>query len=583
MDALGALFRGPLRRAQVSFAAMWAGESAFMVAIAVVAFRDGGVAAVGVVTAARMATAALLAPFLATMADRVRRERVLTGIGVVRAATLAAAAAVTAGGGPTAATYGLAVVATVAVTLFRPAHSALLPALARSPEDLTRANAVRGMLDSLATLGGPVAAAALLAASGPAAVFAACAAASLVAGLVVVALPYDAPPRAQAVRRSGTGDLARGFTTIAGDPGLWLITGLGVVQTFTRGCLTVFAVVVAIDLLDTGDPGVGVLHAAVGAGGVLGSLCAFALVRRGGLGTWFGVGIALFGAPLALIGAIPEQAAAIVLLGLVGVGNALIDVGGFTVLARLTDEAVLARMFAGFEAILTLGVAVGGLLAPLVIEVLGVRPALVAIGLLAPAAVVAAWPALRRLDGQLRIRDTDIDTLRAVPMLRVLPAATIEQLAAGLTHAEFAPAQVVFEQGQPGDRYYVIESGRAEAVRDGRVVNTLVRGDGFGEIALLTDRPRTATIRASRDEPLRVSVLQRPAFLTAVTGYPMSRTAGHAAVSRVAARDAGRGPGWGGGGSAAGSADGSGGSHRAEDVRQTPSDHGDGRAEPLGP
>ena len=97
-------------------------------------------------------------------------------------------------------------------------------------------------------------------------------------------------------------------------------------QTFTRGCLTVLAVVVAIDLLDTGDPGVGVLNAAVGAGGMLGSLFAFGLVRRGRLGSWFGVGIAMFGAPLALIGAIPEQAAAIVLLGVVGVGNALIDV-----------------------------------------------------------------------------------------------------------------------------------------------------------------------------------------------------------------------------------------------------------------
>ena len=96
-----------------------------------------------------------------------------------------------------------------------------------------------------------------------------------------------------------------------------------------------------------GDPGVGVLNAAVGAGGVLGSILASGLVRRGGLASWFGVGIALFGAPLALIGVVPEQAAAIVLLGVVGIGNALIDVGGFTLLARLADETVLARMVAG--------------------------------------------------------------------------------------------------------------------------------------------------------------------------------------------------------------------------------------------
>jgi MFS family permease len=534
---LGALSSGPLHRAQISFAAMWAAESAFMVSLAVVAYGEGGVTAVGVVTAARMATAALLAPFLATLADRVRRERVLTWIGVVRGAMLACAAAVTASGGPAAATYGFAIVATVAVALYRPAHSALLPALAKSPEDLTSANAVRGMLDSLSTLGGPVAAAVLLAASGPASAFAACAAASLLGGLVVVALPYDVPPRADTVRGSAGRDVIQGFATIAGDRALSLVTGLGVVQTLTRGCLTVFTVVLAIDLLDTGDPGVGVLNAAVGAGGVLGSLLAFTLVRRGGLATWFGIGIALFGAPLALIGAVPEQAAAIVLLGLVGVGNALIDVGGFTILARMTDEAVLARMFASFEAILTLGVALGGLLAPVLIEGLGPRPAFVVVGLLAPAALAASWTTLRRLDGRMRIRDADIEILRAVPMLAVLPAATIEQLGAGLDHAEFAPGEMVFAQGDAGNRFYVVESGRADVVRDGRVVNTLGRGAGFGEIALLDDRPRTATILASGHELLCVGVLQRPAFLTAVTGYPVSATTGREVVALLAARD----------------------------------------------
>jgi MFS family permease len=520
---------------------MWAGESAFMVALGVVAFRNGGVGAVGVVTGARMACAALLAPFLATFADRVRREYVLICVGLVRAVTLGGAAAVTAAGGPVAATYGLAVLATVAMTLYRPAHSALLPALAKSPQELASANAVRGMLDSVATLGGPALAAFLLAATGPDAVFAACAAASLLAGLVVVALPYDAPPRAQAGAGGTAREILQGFTTIARDRGLSLITGLGVVQTFTRGCLTVFVVVVAIDLLDSGDSGVGVLSAAVGAGGVLGSLLAFGLARRGRLAAWFGVGIALFGAPLAAVGIVPEQAAAIALLGLVGIGNALIDVGGFTLLARLADETVLARMFAGFESVLTLGVAAGGLLTPLIVHLLGIRLALVAIGLLAPLAVAAKWPALRRLDAGMRVRDAEIAILRGVRMLGALPATTIEQLAAGLEHAEFAPREAVFEQSEHGDRFYVVESGRAEVIRDGRVVETLAEGDCFGEIALLRDQPRTATVRASAHAPLRVSVLHRGAYLTAVTGYPVSAAAGEEVVETRLTRDDVRG------------------------------------------
>src|SRR5947209_4642548 len=131
-----------LRRAQLSFGLMWAGECAVMVTLGVVAFRDGGAAAVGVVTALRMVPAALMTPFAATLADAVRREFVLVWIGLVRAVALGGAAVLLALGGPTGLVYGLAIVATVAQTLFRPAHSALLPALCTSPQQLTSANVV---------------------------------------------------------------------------------------------------------------------------------------------------------------------------------------------------------------------------------------------------------------------------------------------------------------------------------------------------------------------------------------------------------------------------------------------------------
>ena len=488
-----------------------------MVAFAVLVFREGGVAAVGVVTAVRMAAAALVAPWLAPVADRVRRERVLVVVGLARVATLGGIAGLTLVDGPIVLIYALAVVATIALASFRPAHCALLPALCTSPQQLTRANAVRGLLDSGATLAGPAIAALLLALAGPAAAFAACAVASLVGALAVVGLAYDAPPRSAGARADG---FLEGFRLILGDRGLALITGLGLVQTFTRGCLGVLTVAVAIDLLGTGDPGVGVLSAAVGAGGMLGSLLAFRLVGRGRLATWFGLGVTLFGAPLVLVGAVAEQAPTLVLLGVVGMGNALIDVAGFTLLGRLADEAVLARMFAGFEAVLTLGIAAGSLATPFIIDGLGLRASLVAIGLLAPLAVVLARPALRRLDADMRVRDADVELLRVIPMLGSLPVASVEQLAAALEHTAIGPRQPVFRQGEPGDFFYVVRAGRAEVLQDGELVRELGAGDCFGEIALLRDKPRSATVRAAGGAPLEASRLRRSAFLTAVTGYP---------------------------------------------------------------
>ena len=175
-------------------------------------------------------------------------------------------------------------------------------------------------------------------------------------------------------------------------------------------------------------------------------------------------------------------------------------------------------------------------------ELLGVRLALVSVGLLAPLAVAASWPALRRLDAGMHVRDADIEIMRGVHMLGALPAATIEQLGGGLEHAELEPGQTVFEQGERGERFYIVESGRAEVVRDGSVVKTLGRGDCFGEIALLRDEPRTATVRATRDAPLRVSVIQRSAYLTAVTGYPAAAAAGEDLVTRRLEADAERVP-----------------------------------------
>jgi MFS family permease len=514
-----------LRRAQLSFLGAWTAEWAFTVGLGIVAYRDGGATAVGLVGLLRMVPSAVLAPLLSPLADRGRRERVLILVSTLRGLATAAAAVVVGIDGPSSIVYVLAALSTIAATLFRPAHSALLPSLCRTGYELTSANVVRGLLDSAATLVGPLLAAVLLQFTSVTVVFAVAAGASFWAALLLVRLRYYAPPRPSAPTETRLlNEAIEGIRAVTRNRDLALIIGLAAAQTFTRGALTVFTVVVAIDLLGTGEAGVGTLTAAIGAGAVLGSLAASLLVDTRRLGAWFAVGVALWGLPVMLIGVFPEEAAALLLLACVGVGNALIDLGGFTLLARIAPDDVLARVFGVLESLVALAIGVGAIVTSLVIELIGIRSALVIVGLLCPIAAVASWRRLRGMDRSIDVRDRDIGLLQAVDMLNALPLPSIEQLARGLEPVVVSAGHVVVEQGDIGDRYYVIESGEAEVIGDGHVVTTLGHGEGFGEIALLRRTRRTATVRATSE--LRLQALRSEHFLPVVLGYtPSAREA----------------------------------------------------------
>lgn len=516
-----------LRRAQLSFLGAWTAEWAFTVGLGIVAYRDGGATAVGLVGLLRMLPSAVLAPLLSPLADRGRRERVLILVSVLRGAATGVAALVIGIGGPTLIVYALAVLSTIAATLFRPAHSALLPSLCHSGYELASANVVRGLLDSTATLVGPLLAAVLLQFTGVTVVFAVAAGASFAAALLLVGLRYDAAPRPPAPDTKLLASALEGVRAVGRDRDLRLLMGLAAAQSFTRGALTVLTVVVAIDLLGTGEPGVGLLTAAVGAGAVLGSLGASLLVSTKRLGAWFAVGVALWGLPVTLIGVVPEQANALLMLAFVGVGNSLIDLAGFTLMARLTADEVLARVFGVLESMVAVSIGVGAIVASLLIEGFGTRETLIAIGLVCPVLAVLSWRQLRGMDRAIGVRDRDIALLQSVTMLDALPLPAIERLARGLQPFVIDAGEAVFNQGDVGEYYFVIESGQAEIIGDGELVATMGPGQGFGEIALLKQVPRTATVRAGTE--LRLQAIPFDHFLPAVLGYtPSAREAGTA-------------------------------------------------------
>jgi MFS family permease len=538
--ALASNLRRPdLRRAQLAFGSAYASEWSLTVVLGVVAFRDGGATAVGIVALIRMLPSALIAPFATAVADRIRRDRVLIWIGVIRAVAVGAAALVIAMDLSVLFVYVLAIIATIPFTAFRPAHSALLPALCETPRELTAANASRGLLDSASTLVGPLLAALLLDVSGPEAVFALTAGLSLWSALLVSLIDYEPAPReAPPAPIRIAADTAEGLRAIAAHREVSMLFGLGAVQAVTRGALNVFTVVVAIELLHTGDAGVGVLTAAIGVGAVIGSLGASVLVGSRRLAAYTGVGIALWGVPLALIGAFPEELVALVMLAIVGAGNALVDLGYFTLFPRLMPDEVLARVFGALESLVALAVGLGSILTPLLIHLFGIRGALVVIGLMTPVVVALAWLRLVRVDEGLGAQAEIIERLRKVPMLRPLPVSTIEHLARNAREESVEPGETVVEQGEAGESFYVVVAGQLEVNENGRLLSVLSDGDCFGEIALLREIPRTTTVRARA--PTALYALDRRHFVPIVSGYSESAAEAETVVETRLAASAAR-------------------------------------------
>ena len=284
------------------------------------------------------------------------------------------------------------------------------------------------------------------------------------------------------------------------------------------GALTVFTVVLAIDVLDLGNAGVGYLDCAFGVGGVLGGVAAVGLAGTRRLATAFAAGVLAWGVGVALLGATTSTAVALVLPAGVGIGNTVVDVAAVTLLQRSAADATWRGFGVLERALASLGI--GSMLAPLAIHLLGVRAALVATGLVLPVVVVVSGRMLMALDAPDPGMVHRASLMRQHPIFAPLAEGTLEQLARALEPVDAVAGAEVIRQGDDGDRVYLVVSGDLAVDVDGRPGEHLGPGDVFGEIALLRDVPRTATVRAAADSAMLT--LGRDDFLAAVTGHPTS-------------------------------------------------------------
>ena len=522
------LGNGALRSLQLAGLGSTLGTWAYSVALPVYAYHAGGARTVGIIFFARFAAAALCAPWLAVLADRWSRRQVMLAADVIRIGVIGGMAVLAFLHSPPLPIFVLAVCSTAVSSAFPPAQAALLPSLVTSPEELTSANVVMNAIGSASMFAGPALGGALLAVSGPAAVFAANAGCFVWSAFHLLRVPRDERP-ATAEHERVLPALVSGFRAVAHEPNLRLIMGLTGAQTLVAGAFQVLMVVYVLRVLDAGNSGVGWLTSALGIGALVGAVAVAALAGRKRLAGDFGIGVLLWGLPIALLATWANLGFAIVLVIVIGLGNTLVDVAGMTLLQRTTSDEVLGRVFGVLESLILATLAVGSLVAPAIIAGLGARPALLVVGLFLPALLVPLWVRLQRIDRAAAVATEPLAVLRELPMFAPLPAPALERLA-GLAAAVSVPeGQPVFSQGDHGDRFYAIESGRAAVDVDGAQTRTLGPGDFFGEVALLRDVPRTATVRALDD--LQLYAVERDDFIAVVTGHAPSLEAAESIVA----------------------------------------------------
>jgi len=526
LQAAARAFSNPaLRRLEVAWFVSVTADLATTVALGVYAFQEGGAAGVGVAALLRLLPSAVAAPILALPGDRFPRERVLMTMEGLRGCFVVAAGVGAALGWPALAVYGLMAAAAVASSALRSIQFALLPALATAPDELVAANVGLATIEGLGGLLGPAIGGIFLAVFGPAVVLAGGGMIFVLAAILIGTIRVPVRFARGGPSTRPLVEALEGVRTIATERDPRLVVGLFFAQTVVRGALAVFIVVTSIELLDLGEQGVGYLTAMIGVGGLVGAVVTLSLVGRPQLARWFGVGLVLWGLPLVLLAGSGVAIVAYVAMAIVGIGNNLTDVAGMTLLQRIVEDRLLARVLGALDGIVLAGAALGAAVAPPAIDALGARGALATLGAALIVLVGLAQPGLRRLDRIASVPVEAVLLLRRVPMFAALDIPTIDHLARVAVPMSVAAGTVLIREGDHGDRVYVIDGGSFEVVRGGTQLAILGEGDAVGEIALLKDVPRTATVTAREDA--QVLAVDRDHFLQAVTGFALSLEEAH--------------------------------------------------------
>jgi MFS family permease len=504
----------------------------FAIALGVYGFEAHGVLGVGLVALIRYLPGALAAPIAGVMIDRYSRRTVLVAAAASMFVILAGVATAAALGAPPAVVFVFPGLYAIASAPYAPAESSLTPMLARTPQELSAGNVNHAAMENGGSLLGAIVTGLLLAATSPAFVFGLAAVAAGVAAVLVFGIVHDHRPaylQSESEVADARREIRAGLHTLAAHPALrlaWLTTAL--LFAF-EGFAEVILVALALHQLHLAEGSVGFLNAAWGVGAIVGGGGLVLLLDRGRLVIAIAGGSIVVGLATMLPGiwAVPFSAYAGWFA--IGIGFVFVEVAAKTLMQRLGDDEQMGRLLTLLESGRLAAMAVGSLVAIGLDEAFGTRVALIVAGATLPVFVVLCWTRLRAYEVGAPVAEVPYRLLRHNSIFEPLPVATVERLSHDLTPIDFEAGTDVIVQGDQGDRFYLIESGQVEVFENGEFRRNEGPGESFGEIALLHEVPRTATVRTT--EPTRLLELEREQFLVAVTGHRRSSQVARTVVS----------------------------------------------------
>jgi MFS family permease len=495
------------------------GDWLYLVALLIVIYEQSGRDPVllGVVGAARVLPYVLLSVPAGIAADRYDRRLILITTDVIRGLIMVALVFLALAHGPLIAFVALSILATCFSSFFYPAIGALIPTLVTDESELGPANSTWASLDNFAFVIGPALAGILISAGGIELAFGLNAASFLVIAAVLWRLPKppgkataEAPAGAAGAAVAGTEAVASNQPSVFEQLGAVARPFLGVALTNCAGALafgglSIATVVLAFDVLHGGEEATGLLNAGIGVGGLAGALLSGALVLRRSLAQPLLFGAGAFGVGLVVLGLVPILGVALVAIGVASMGSLLVDISSTTIFQRVIPDAIRGRGLGVLQTVSVAFYALGAFLAPVLLQAYGAAPVLIGLAVVVVVAAVAAIALIGPAAIQAPAAKPEAMRLARIPIFAGLPASRMDAAIAKSDVRPVHAGDVVIREGDAPDAFYVIAEGSfavTQAAADGtevRRLRTLGPDDVFGEIGLLTGKPRSATVTAQTD------------------------------------------------------------------------------------